>query len=566
MSKTRGEIGFEHKGIGHALADSRLVVPINQRSYAWEEEHVTDLFQDFTNAISSDDPDYFLGTIVLTQSASGVPEVTDGQQRLATASILLAAIRDYLYTHDNLNRATSINNDYLQTTDLRTEETVPRLTLNVDDRDYFIKRVLALPDDRERKKVEAKKWSHEKIDAAAVLAAKHVESVVSPFRERDRVSRLIDWVEFIRSNAKVILVRVPDHINAFTMFETLNDRGLRIAQSDLLKNYFFGKSQDRLREVQPRWAAMTGALETLGDEDLTVTYIRHLWITKEGHTRERDLSKSIKNSINSKQKAVDFVGELADSTADYVAIMQPDHEKWNQYGNTTKRHIRTIVQHLRVEQIRPLMLAVAKHFSVAECRKAFRLFVSWSVRFLVVGGRGGLLDTNYAKRAHLVGTKEITTASDLAKSMADVVPPDAAFEAAFATARVSQNYLARYYLRALEMKAKKDPEPELIPNEDQESINLEHVLPENPSSDWDIDPETALACHRRLGNLVLLQATPNSTIGNAVFSSKKSALKKSSFYLTKMAADNRAWGVKEITARQRKLAELAVETWPLKVR
>src|SRR5438045_2094600 len=142
MSKSRGEITFEHKGIGHALADSRLVVPINQRSYAWEDEHVNDLLQDFTNAVSSDDPDYFLGTIVLTQSAAGIPEVTDGQQRLATASILIAAIRDYLITHDNRNRANAINGDYLMTTDLRTEETVPRLTLNVDDRDYFIKRIL----------------------------------------------------------------------------------------------------------------------------------------------------------------------------------------------------------------------------------------------------------------------------------------------------------------------------------------------------------------------------------------------------------------------------------------
>lgn len=565
MARARGEIAFEHKGIGHSLADNRLVVPINQRSYAWEEEHVTDLFQDFSAAASSDDPDYFLGTIVLTHSASGVPEVTDGQQRLATTTILLAAIRDYLHTHDNVGRAASITNTYLETTDLRTEEIVPRLTLNVDDRDYFIKRVLALPASNERK-VQPTKRSHEKIAAAASLAAKHVERIVSPYREDDRVNRLIDWVDFIRSSAKVILVRVPDHINAFTMFETLNDRGLRIAQSDLLKNYFFGKSGDRLREVQPRWAAMTGALETVGDEDLTVSYIRHLWITKEGHTRERDLSKSIKDTITSKQRAVDFVSELADSTYDYVAIMTPDHDKWNLYGLAIRRHIRTIVYHLRVEQIRPLMLAVAKHFSVAECQKAFRMFVCWSVRFLVVGGRGGLLDTNYAKCAQLVGTGQIRSANDLSKAMAAVVPADAAFQAAFSTARVSQNYLARYYLRALELQAKGDREPELVPNEDQEAVNLEHILPENPSSDWAIDTETALACHRRLGNLVLLQASQNSALGNSPFLVKKPVLKQSSFFLTKLVADNKAWGLKEINSRQKKLAELAVQTWPLAVR
>ncbi len=311
---------------------------------------------------------------------------------------------------------------------------------------------------------------------------------------------------------------------------------------------------------------MSGALETLGNDELTVTYIRHLWITKEGHTRERDLSKNIKDTINSKQKAVDFVGELADAIQDYVAILTPDHDKWNQYGNTTRRHIRTIVHHLRVEQIRPLMLAVARHFSVAECKKAFRLFVSWSVRFLVVGGRGGLLDTNYAKCAQLVGTEQVTTASALAKIMIGVVPADAAFEAAFATARVSQNYLARYYLRALELQIKKEAEPELIPNEDQELINLEHILPENPSAEWDVEEETASANHRRLGNLVLLQATPNSQIGNLPFKDKRPVLKESSFFLTKMVAEKKAWTIGEINARQKKLAELAVATWPMSVR
>ena len=290
MVKSHGEIVFEHKGIGQALADSPLIVPINQRSYAWEEEHITDLFQDFTAAQSSDDPDYFLGTIVLTHSAPGPPEVTDGQQRLATVSILLAAIRDYLHTHDNKGRATRINDTYLQTADLRTEEPTPHLTLNVEDRDFFVKRVLSMPESNERG-VPATKRSHHKLGAAAKLATKHVESILAPLREDDRVNRLIDWVDFLRLNAKVILVRVPDHINAYTMFETLNDRGLRIAQSDLLKNYFFGKAKDRLSYVQPQWATMTGAIESLGEDDLTVSYIRHMWITREGHTPARSFQQ-----------------------------------------------------------------------------------------------------------------------------------------------------------------------------------------------------------------------------------------------------------------------------------
>ena len=91
------EIGFEHKGIGDALAHNRFIVPLNQREYSWEEEHVSDLFSDFANAIANNRATYFLGTIVLTKDEQGNPEVSDGQQRLATTTILLAAIRDYFF-------------------------------------------------------------------------------------------------------------------------------------------------------------------------------------------------------------------------------------------------------------------------------------------------------------------------------------------------------------------------------------------------------------------------------------------------------------------------------------
>src|SRR5437016_4297460 len=83
----------------------------------------------------------------------------------------------------------------------------------------------------------------------------------------------------------------------------------------------------------------------------------------------------------------------------------------------------------------PLLFAVARHFKPAEADKAFRLFVSWSVRFLIFGGRGGMLDSQYSLRAKEVGTGEITTAEQLKKKMDQYVPIDREFEEAFAVAR-----------------------------------------------------------------------------------------------------------------------------------
>jgi hypothetical protein len=147
--------------------------------------------------------------------------------------------------------------------------------------------------------------------------------------------------------------------------------------------------------------------------------------------------------------------------------------------------------------------------------------------------------------------------------MRSVLPTDKEFESTFATARVSQNYLARYYLRALELKCKGIAEPEWIPNDDV-AINLEHVLPENPDQNWShIDPETAEAYYKRIGNLVLLQASKNFLIGNSSFSQKRAVLQSSAYELTKEAGRCSCWGTKEINERQQRMAKLAVQTWPL---
>ena len=97
MPDATGDIRFNRCGIGTALKQNRLAVPPNQREYAWQDEHIKALFQDFSRCIQNKQTSYFLGTIVLTKGKGDTLEVADGQQRLATSTILLAAIRDYFH-------------------------------------------------------------------------------------------------------------------------------------------------------------------------------------------------------------------------------------------------------------------------------------------------------------------------------------------------------------------------------------------------------------------------------------------------------------------------------------
>jgi len=517
---TRGKIEFDHIGIGTALSRYLLKVPVNQREYSWEERHILDLLHDFTNAIRTNKASYFLGTVVLTDNDGGPPEVADGQQRLATTTILLAAIRDYLSSRGEDVLANSVENDFLFKIIRETKEISPRLSLNVDDNEFFRKRILSKPDSTERE-IEATKASHKRIETANKLVSRHIEDTLKTLSDSNKISHINQWLAFIENIAQVIILKVQDDLNAYVMFETLNDRGLKTSQADLLKNYLFGEAGTRIDEAQQKWAKMAGALESAEIEDITMTYLRHLVSSIHGLTREREVFERIKSVVAGRGQAIEFLDILADNANDYVAILNPNHSKWNDYNIAVRNNIKTI-NTLQVVQIRPLMLAVARHFSLKETVKALRLFVSWSVRFLIVGGgRGGRLEDAYSERAKDITSGKTTTTAQLISSMAKIVPSDTQFETEFANARVSKSHLARYYLRTLELTARGSSEPEFIPNEDI-VVNLEHVLPENPGDGWGhILPEVAAAYYRRIGNLVLLQATKNSIIGNSSFKDKR---------------------------------------------
>ena len=124
------EIKIDLRGVASILKDKNSFVPKYQRSYAWKEENVTHFLQDIGTAIQNGASEYFLGSVVISEKEEGHPEIVDGQQRLATTLIMLAAIRDHFYlldTKEGKDRAQMIFNDYLAKKDLDTLELLPKL-------------------------------------------------------------------------------------------------------------------------------------------------------------------------------------------------------------------------------------------------------------------------------------------------------------------------------------------------------------------------------------------------------------------------------------------------------
>jgi hypothetical protein len=383
---------------------------------------------------------------------------------------------------------------------------------------------------------------------------------------KNPAEKLIERVEYLADKARVIWVQVPDHQNAFTIFETLNDRGLDLAITDLLKNYLFHRAQDRISEVQERWVEMFATIETAANEETVKEYIRHHWSSQNGLTRERQLYRSIKESITNKGRAFEYAENLRAEAQIFAAIRNNNQEFWSTYGTSSRQHIYTITDILGMERITPLLLAVLALFPKKEVEKSLRMVVAWGVRILVAGAVAGALEQKYSDTAVKIRKRAVKTAKQLFSEMKDVIPGDSEFGKEFSSARVSKAYLARYYLNVLERQAKGEKEPELVPNSNEAQVNLEHVLPQNPApGSWPAFDEDARAAYTyRLGNLALMKVSENSESGAEEFADKKKRYAKSEFQLTKEISSSSAWTDAEIEKRQQEMAGLAVAAWPHK--
>jgi len=345
----------------------------------------------------------------------------------------------------------------------------------------------------------------------------------------------------------------------------MNDRGLELSAADLIKNYLFGRAEADLERVKYNWFRMVGTLDTITESDVVKEYVRHFWISRNGVVRSQQLFDAIKRRVRaSRADAVNLVQDLSDTATNYVALATPSHSLWNEYGEDARRAVDTL-NTLGVVQVRPLLLAAIEHFDKKEVVQILKRAVSWSVRLLIAGTQGsGALETIYGDTAAGIYTKRLISANEVSAQMEKAVPKDDKFEQDFFEAHASKEKLARYYLRAMQRRQQNEQEPYFKPN-DELGITLDHIMPETLSDEWKhITPEIHGDYLTRIGNLALLQKSVNSTLRSAGFQKKKAYLAEAGFSLTSDVAKHADWGKDEIETRQKSLAGLAVETWPLR--
>lgn len=559
------KIQFNLDGIAHLLQDRLLAVPIYQRSYSWEGNEVADFWADLAGTLPRASNEYFLGTVVLSKEGrDGRETIIDGQQRVATTAILLSAIRDEFKDRGDAARGNIVSSDYLAKLDLESAEGIPRLCLNSEDDTYFRRTVLRV--DAALPSVSASRRSHELIAEARDYLRARVRETADAAGDAWR-PKLLRWVEYLTESVFVMVVEVPSEADAFMIFETLNDRGADLTIADLLKNYLFGRSGSRLDVVRDAWLRSLGALEITAENSLFTTFLRHYWSSKYGATRERDLYRAIKDNVQTQAQVVAFSEELSKSAGDYAALLNSDHEAWASLGAGAKDNVESVLR-LNLEQNRPLLLAALQHLPTQELKRLLQAVVAWSVRGLVVGGiGGGTTERAYCQAAVRIRNGEITTAAGVFEELGEIIPTDEVFEKSFAIARVPRSAIARYYLLALERAQDNEDEPELVPNANEDEVNLEHILPRNPAGRWSgFTDDQAKDLVNRLGNMVLLKKATNRRLGNSGWTTKRPKLQASDLVLTQIAGSVDDWSPNAIQQRQAKLARIAVSAWPRKPR
>src|SRR5712692_1334697 len=291
MASARAPMAMDQLGLGGVLKRYWLRVPANQREYSWDEL-VPNLFQDLTQAILADEADYFVGAIVTVPRAPETLEIVDGQQRLATTAILLSEIQRYLRPNEPMLA------DYIKAflTEINPDERQlsVKLTMNSVDNEFF-RAMITRASDSDPMPAASRRSSHKLLVQAFAEARSHVRKVVAGANPRQHGDILNRWVRFIEHGAQVILIRVPSDRNAYKMFETINARRHEATPADLVKNYLFGQAGSRGTEAEEKWALMRGALETVEEDEITVTFLRHALIAMHGHLREPDVYSKVQD-------------------------------------------------------------------------------------------------------------------------------------------------------------------------------------------------------------------------------------------------------------------------------
>jgi hypothetical protein len=539
-------------------------VPPYQRDYSWEEEQWEDLWNDLVELRGKPDERHYMGALVVESRNDRAFSIIDGQQRIATLSIfalaVLSKIKDLADSGqeqaDNTARIAELRSRFIGEKDPASLIENSKLKLNQSDDPFYQDYLVQLRSPLNPKNLprsnrqlwDCFKYFRDRLERANEVVGSGVE-----------LARLLS--ETVARQLLFILIKVDDELNAYTVFETLNARGLELSSTDLLKNYLFSRirvSAD-LEALQRRWRSLIQVVQ----QERFPEFLRFHMLCDLPGIRIQRLFKLMRDRVKTAEDTFGLMEELEGRGEFFAALSDPAHAYW-QENPDCRKFIREL-NLFRVKQVTPLLFAAWERFSREDFAKILKMVRDISFRYTVVGGLNpNALESVYHQAAKAVLNRTATSPAQVFPVLKPVYVNDTKFQQDFFVLNYptygQPKKLVKYILARLETDLSgRACDPETDPG------TIEHILPENPSEVWDesfpkLNQDDYLYC---LGNLTLLESSLNRRIGNGSYREKIDLYRQSAYALTKTLPDSapEEWTPEHVDARQKRFAERAVHLW-----
>ena len=548
-------IQASEKPLGKVFSDEyRFEVPRYQRPYAWEEEQVDELLDDLLAAMERDpDAPYFLGSIVLIKDENPRSQIVDGQQRLTTLTMLMCVLRDLASPESKSNFDHIIVQKGKPILGIEDEY---RVTLRELDRDFFRTNVQASDDLAvvlEKDPLIFKTDSQRQIYANI----KRLRQTLSHYNEEERFK----FASFIGQKCFLVIVSTSDIDSAYRIFSVMNDRGLDLSPTDILKAEIIGGIPE---DSQSAYASKWEETEVdLGRDEFRDLFAHIRTIYKKDKLRTA-LQSEFRTSVLNQMKGTEFVDNVLVPYANAYAITSSAV-----YEGVGSEKINPYLRHLsrldNFDWIPPLMAFLYRNVSDSESVVAFvrrmeRLAYGLFIRRADVNER----IRRYAEVIRIIeqdGAPDSNEPLDLSLTeKAEIL--DALNGPVYLQTRVVKPLLLRLDSILTDAGAQYD----------HPIISIEHVLPQNPSLNsqwmqWFSDPDERREWTHKIANLVLLSRRKNSSASNYEFEYKKSKYFQvngtTNFVLTTQVVNQTEWTPTVLKHRQSSLIAALKAHWNL---
>lgn len=549
------------KTLGQLLSSTSppLRVPDYQRDYSWDKEQVSEFWEDLKGFVGQDTKkkpvgQYFLGATVLVDNGT-FHLVLDGQQRLATATVLLAVLRDRMKEF-NKNAAQQLQDQFIVFQDELTGEQVFRLELNTFDRSFFRDYVQTYP----RSASTTPQTKSQSLISKAY--AYFEEQVLGEWTRLGGGKQGFDWASHmaivLRDYFVLITAVSSDEKSAASIFTSLNDRGIGLSSVDLVRSYILQNAHEsQIPEILEDWESLFNACgKDIGAEAL----MRMSWVSQHGDLKARALYKAISealdNSRHGANAALTYSKRLRDDALIYRKMRDGDTEdpELEEYWLS--------LRYLKFNAGYPLLFAAYHKLDEMEQKRLAKALRALVIRHNLVCN----LDRSSLESISFACAKALSdgeTAEHVLNSLRAQSPSDELFTQNFTTLAFSatEHGSARYLLRLFDEQMATTQEVTVAGSD---RVHVEHIYPQNPKENDRWEQHSTYVT--RLGNLTLLDRRLNEQIKNATFSLKKTqAYASSRLEITRQLTKYEDWSPDIIQERQSHLLGLAKNMWPQKL-